>query len=206
MHMQNASLRRAVIVSVALALALACPRQRPLRMIFNQGTYGSSANYSELHHSDFFGGVHQMSDDFVLDPDNATITTVQWWGVYRDNVAADDEFTVFVYEIYDDPGAPLSHPWYEFTSTAVEREATGGTLRWGLDDLNIYRYSIGIPDGEFEPDRPYALSIVNDTGRWAWLVNGSPAQGNNLGWSRTERYGDWSTNAIDNAFILWSNR
>ena len=125
-------------------------------------------------------------------------------GVYRDNVPADDEFTIFVYEIYD--GVPLSHPWYEYASTEAERVATGGTLRWGLDDLSIYQYSLEIPDAEFEPDTSYALSIVNDTGRWAWVVNGSSSQGNDQGWSRTERYGDWSANAIDSAFVLWSNR
>ena len=75
MRIKNPSFRRFAILALVLALALACPRHRPLRIIFNQGTYGSSANYSELRYSDFFGGVLQMSDDFVLGPENTTITT-----------------------------------------------------------------------------------------------------------------------------------
>lgn len=204
MRIKNPSLWRVAILAAVVALALACPRVRPLRIIFNQGAIGANANYSELEYSDLFGGVLQMADDFELTDDNHIVTQVRWWGVYRNNVPADDEFTIFAYEIYDPE--PQSHPWYEYTSTEAARTATASTITWGMDTLTVYEYNLDIPDGEFVPDTPYALSIVNNTGRWAWVVNGSTTQGNDVGWARTEEYGDWVTNGIDYAFVLWSDR
>ncbi|MCC6794509.1 MAG: hypothetical protein IT366_05265 [Candidatus Hydrogenedentes bacterium] len=205
MNIKNTGFWRIAALVAVLAFLVACPRHRPLRIIYNQSDRGNAANYSELYYSDFFGGVLQIADDFELAEDQNIVTRVRWWGVYRDDIPVADEFTVFVYEIYD-PGEPQTHPWYEYTSTEVERTVTTQTITWGLDTLNVYEYDLDIDDVELDCDRTYALSIVNDTGRWAWLVNGSSSQGNDFGWSRSERWGDWSVNAIDSAFVLWSDR
>ncbi|NUM53896.1 MAG: hypothetical protein HUU46_09660 [Candidatus Hydrogenedentes bacterium] len=204
MSIKNLPFGRAVLVAIVFALAFSCPRHRPLRIIFNQGAYGSAANYSELEYSDFFGGVVQMADDFELAEDNNIVTRVRWWGVYANNIPASDQFTIFAYELVDPE--PESHPWYEYTSTEATRTATSSTVPWDGANLTVYEYNLAIPDGEFPPDTPYALSIVNDTGRWAWLVNDSPTQGNGVGWVRRLAGGTWLTIAVDSAFVLWSDQ
>ena len=194
----------AILAAVAL-VALSCPRHRPLRIIFNQNAYGSVANYSELEYSDFFGGVSQIADDFTLATGQSTITSVRWWGAYRNNVPALDHFTIYIYEVFES-GEPNSMPWYEFTSSEAERTLTGDSFMWGMSEVGIYEYNLEIDDCPLGAGQPYLISIVNDTGRWGWLVNGASAQGNNIGYGRDEEWGDWSMNAIDSAFVLWSDK
>lgn len=176
-----------------------------LRLLVDQGGYGDSGGYSELRESDFFGGIQQLGDDFSLASGRSTVTSVRWWGAYRDNLPAEDDFTV---RIYVDNGTGMPETWssYEFHAGAVTREATGDSFEPGGWNLDIYEYSVALPEAwELEPGVRYFLVILNDTERWLWSDNGSAAQGNNFGVSRTTLAGEWGSHGIDMAFLLWGH-
>lgn len=183
------------------------PREPVLRLLFNQGTYGTTAGYSEMDWSDFFSGEQQLGDDFELTGDNTTITHVSWWGVYRDNLPVTDDFMI---TISQDNGAGMPDVggfWEHRIGDLAEREATSGRVGPGDPgwSLTIYHYSCEIPDWEMEPGATYFVSIVNDTGKWMWCTNGSAAEGNNFSVAR-ESWGDaWGANGLDLTFQLWGS-
>lgn len=200
--------RLAPLVALACLVVFVpgCPRVRPLRVIFNQCEYGDSGAYSELEWSDFFGGASQLADDFELDAGRRTITLIQWWGAYRDNVAHTDDFTIRIFEC-DDVMLPDGNPVVELRVGEVDRTPTTGLFSPGHWDLTIYRYSTEVPNIRLAADRTYFISIVNDTGLWFWSDIDSLTQGDNYSVARPGDAGAaWDTNALDWAFVLWSDR
>ncbi|MCP4639908.1 MAG: hypothetical protein GY851_05730 [bacterium] len=192
-------------LGLVLLLCAGCPPRVPmLRLIFNQGTYGHSGGYSEDEYSTFFGDTQQLGDDFHLTADNSTITYVRWWGAYRDDTPATDDFSIRIY-LDNGSGMPESWSYCDYRAGAVAREDTGDIFEPGGWNLNIYEYSTAIPPFVLDPVSTYYIVIVNRTGKWLWSTNGSPSQGNNFGVSRDTTTGPWGSHGLDNAFQLWSN-
>jgi hypothetical protein len=187
-------------------MATGCPPRVPvLRCIFNQGTYGTTAGYSESEYSDFFGGESQLGDNFMLTEGNSTVTHVSWYGAYRDNVPVTDDFLLTVFRD-NGTGMPETGGYWEWRAAdAVTRTATDGLIAPGAWDVTIYEYSCDVSGWNLEPDTTYFLSIVNDTGKWMWCFNGSPTQGDTFSVARDSWGDDWGANGLDLTFRLWSD-
>lgn len=194
-----------LLLCVVLLTSGCPPRVRPLRLVFNQGTPGTTAGYSESEWSDFFGGEQQLGDDFRLTEGNSTITHVCWWGAYRDNTPVEDNFLLTIFRD-NGSGMPDTGGYWEYGAGEVaNRTATSSRVDPGGWNLTIYEYSCDVTGWELEPDTTYYLSIVNDTGKWMWCTNGSVTEGNNFSVAR-ESWGDaWGSNGLDLTFQLWSN-
>ncbi|HOD50357.1 MAG TPA: hypothetical protein PLM14_06850 [Candidatus Hydrogenedentes bacterium] len=186
---------------------IGCPLSAPmLRLVFNQGTCGDTAGYSESDYSDFFGGEQQLGDDFELTAPTSTVTLVKWWGAYRDDDPVTDDFTLTVFRD-NGTGMPDTGGYWEWRAgDVVNRTATTMRIAPATWDLTVYEYSCEVEGWVgMEPGEKYFLSIVNDTGKWMWCDNGSASEGNNFGVAREGWGDDWGSNAVDMAFQLWSN-
>ena len=194
-----------VLLMCVVAAGTGCPpRVAPLRCIFNQGTYGTYAFYSESEWSDFFHAEQQAGDDFTLTEGNSTVTHVSWHGAYRDNAPVTDDFTLTVFRD-DGAGMPETGGYWEHrTYEHVDRTATSGRVEPGVADLTIYEYSCDVTGWDFAPGTTYYISIVNDTGKWVWCEEGGSG-GNGFCVFRESWGDDWHGDALDFAFRLWSN-
>ncbi|MFO7976554.1 MAG: hypothetical protein R6V12_18190, partial [Candidatus Hydrogenedentota bacterium] len=208
---EGSVMRTRVCLTIGLLLGVVvfvvgCPWRVPaLRLIFNQGTYGTYGFYSKTDTSVFFGGEQQVGDDFRLTGENSTITQVRWWGAYGDNTPVTDDFLL---TIYRDNGTDMPEPhgfWEYRAEDLADRTATTGIIDPGIRDLTIYEYICDVEEWELEPDTTYYLSIVNDTGTWIWCTNGSATEGNTFCVIRDTWGEDWHDEASDMAFQLWSN-
>lgn len=191
------------LLAAVVAGAAGCPWREPmLRLLFNQGTPANSGGYSEFEYSDFFGGGQQLGDDFQLPEGRSTVSHITWRGAYRDNVPAEDDFSLL---IYSDRGDGMPEVWNAMglRVTELERADTGGHLTAGLDSLDVYQYGADVPSWPLEPDTTYFIVILNNTGRWIWCNNGSPEQGNDFGVSRDSFAGPWGSHGNDMTFQLW---
>lgn len=197
---------RTCIVAIAGALLLVagagCPREPMLRLLHNQGAYGVSGSYSELNAGVLYG-FSQLGDDFELEEGRSTITYIRWWGAYRDNTAGVDDFSIFVFAD-NGAGAPDMDDYFELEPTTVSREMTDDLFSPDNWRLNIYEYSVTLPDAwEVEPGERYFLVIMNDTGQWLWSNN--PTQGNHFGVSRAAASEGYLSNGVDLAFQIWGH-
>jgi hypothetical protein len=201
---------RACVITVVLVCVLfvnsGCPlRVRSLRLVFNQGTYGTYGFYSETDFSAFFEAEQQVGDDFRLPEGHATITQVRWWGAYGDNAPVTDDLLLTIFRD-NGSGMPDTGGYWEYRAAdSAERTATTGVIDPGVRDLTIYEYSCDVEGWELEPDTTYYLSIVNDTGKWIWCTNGSATEGNNFYVIRNTWAEEWRSGTYDLAFQLWSN-
>lgn len=193
----------ALLLAVLVVSVNGCPRVEPVRLLVNQGDYGEQGGYSELHHSDFFGGTQQLGDDFTLAEGLSEITHARWCGAYRDDTPVEDDFTI---RIHRDNGFGMPQAWaaYEFHAGAVDRVATDEALAPASWDLDLYRYEYQLEDPlDLDPGDTYFLVILNDTGKWMWSNCDAVAQGNNFGVSRTLTFGLWGSHGIDMRFQIW---
>jgi hypothetical protein len=194
------------MLGVVLAGAVGCPPRRvaPLRPIYNQGAYGDSGGLSEVEYSTLVGVEQHLGDDFMLGLQGSTITYIQWWGAYRDNVPADDDFTILIYARASG-GYPEAFALAEYNPATVNRTATGNLFGPGGWALDIYEYSMDVTPLALERDTIYFIVILNDTGTWYWSSNGSDSEGNRWGVEREGWSDGWLSHGIDMAFRLWSD-
>jgi hypothetical protein len=198
----------AVLVCCGTLLA-GCPTWIPvLRLVFDQGTPGEMAYLSEADRSVFFDVEAQMGDDFSLPEGDSNVTHVTWWGVYSNNEAVTDDFTL---TIYRDNGMGMPDTggyWEHRAAETATRTETTGFVEPGLRNLRIYRYRCEVEGWNFDPDTTYYLSVVNETasGTWMWCVNGSDSEGNNILYTRSSWGDAWTSHTGDMAFRLHSDQ
>ncbi|QYZ66230.1 MAG: hypothetical protein OI74_14870 [Gammaproteobacteria bacterium (ex Lamellibrachia satsuma)] len=112
---------------------------------------------------------YENADDFQLSEGNNVIIEVSWWGHYYNPTTApkQDNFTIRVYQ--DNEGTPKQNvdSEMEFQVGHVTRTETGDTV-YGS---SIYAYVARIPQLTLNTDRPYWLSIVNDSPYDNWYMS-----------------------------------
>jgi len=163
---------------------------------------GGSAYYSETSTSQW------IAQDFLLPVGSTTVTDIHWWGTYfpaDDSIV--DNFTV---RFYADRGlpdtlgpVPSKDPIASFNVGAVTRNATGQFIAGTPADLQLFEFSVRIPDTSFLADTRYWLSIVNSYsqspyGGWGWAIS-------NFGGTHAYRFSestDWRASINEMAFNL----
>ena len=193
-------------VVLVLVSTVGCPPRyvAPLRIIYNQGAFGGSGGLSEVEHSTLVGYEQHLGDDFMLGLQGSTITYIQWWGAYRDNVPAADDFTILIYARGGD-GYPTAVALAEYNPATVTRTATGALFGPGGWELDIYEYGVDITSLELARDTTYFIVILNDTGTWYWSSNASVSEGNDFGVEREGWPDTWLAHGVDMGFRLWSD-
>lgn len=141
------------------------------------------------------------ADSFTLQAGANTITDIHWWGVYTDNVAKDDNFTIV---IYDTSGAAFlpGNSVSPINSFNESRSDTGLDLFGALD---IYSYSVFIDPITLNFGETYWLEVLNNTTPneqgWAWAWVTSQLDGDHAYWQSNN--GEYWAPTFDNlAFNL----
>jgi hypothetical protein len=185
---------------IAGLLVIAAAQRSTAATIWDNGGPSSSVSdiLSDISLPGF--GSNQVGDNFILGT-SATLTQVQWSGLYGSNVPGADDFFIRFFTISG--GVPVMTAFLSFNVGSVGRSDSG------LDDsvgLDIYNYTATIPNTLLAPG-DYLVSIVNDTnsdpnGDKFWYWTASSANGSS--WSRASQGDDavWSSLPVEFAFKI----
>ena len=150
--------------------------------------------------SDFVGG-QQILDQFKPSVSGA-VTSVTWWGTYRDNSTHTDDFTFRFYNGF----IPGTTPDYSAHASNVTRTSTGQSDGLGYD---IYRYTATLSSPwSVTANTTEGFSIVNNVGGfssgWAWLSSSTSGDGFNFKYRESEG-ASWTGSSGHVAFQLNSS-
>ena len=199
---------RSMIVGFVFNGLIAVPLISESAVVFDNGTpivgIGGSGYVSETAASQW------IAQDFLLPVGSTTVTDIHWWGTYfPPDDAIVDNFSVRFYADREAPDSlgpvPSKDPFVVFNAVAVTRSATGqyigapGTPAY----LQLFEYSVRIPDTSFLADTRYWLSIVSSYSQsqfegWSWAIS-------NFGGTHSYRFSEsveWRASISEMAFYL----
>ncbi|HJT80764.1 MAG TPA: VPDSG-CTERM sorting domain-containing protein [Chthoniobacterales bacterium] len=112
-------------------------------------------------------GASQVGDDFTL-TGSATLTQVQWWGLYSEDLPAADNFTIQFFTISS--GVPASTPLLSYNVGNIGRTDSGLNASSGED---IYQFTAAIPNTVLGSGQ-YLVSVFNNQPQidntWYWVM------------------------------------
>jgi hypothetical protein len=127
---------------------------------------------SSIYPSDFAHG-QQLADYFKATADG-NVSLLTWWGVYRSNTVAADDFTIRFYAGI----SPSPVPDYSAAPVNLVRTSTGIADEFGNV---IYEYTAALTAAySVSSGGSYYFSVVNDVSSsnpWAWLSSTSDLSG-----------------------------
>ena len=199
---------RSMILGLVFNGLIGVPLTSESAVVFDNGPpivgVGGTAYVSETSASQW------IAQDFLLPVGSTTVTDIHWWGTYfppDDSIV--DNFSVRFYADRETPDflgpVPFTDPFAVFDAAAVTRSATGqyigapGTPAY----LQLFEFSVRIPDTSFLADTRYWLSIVSSYSQspfqgWGWAIS-------NFGGTHSYRFSEsveWRASIDEMAFHL----